>query len=313
MRSELAIGIDLGGTNIKGGLLDRDARLVEHESIETQADGGRDHVIERIVGLIELLRQRSHGPVAGVGIGAPGPMSHRDGIIHQAPNLPGWKAVPIRDILARRTGLPVALENDANAAAFGEYTAGAGRGVKRMFMMTLGTGVGGGLVIDGRLERGHFDSAGEVGHVILHPGGRPCPCGQLGCFERYASANAVGERLLEAIASGETSSLAGVAAPDSRDVLHAAEAGDPLARRIWQETCDALGVGCVNVQHLLNPELIVLTGGLIAAGEALLRPVRAAFGRFTWKMARDFPRIEFATLGGDAGVIGAAALVFVED
>jgi glucokinase len=315
---ELAIGIDLGGTNIKGGVLDRAGRLLRRESIETEGERGREHVIGRVVGLIESLAaacgaQRS--ALAGVGLGAPGPMSHKAGVIHAAPNLPGWTNVPIRDVdvLVQKTRLSVTLENDANAAAFGEFTAGAGSGVRRMFMMTLGTGVGGGLVIDGRLERGHFDNAGEIGHMILFPNGRPCPCGQRGCFERYASANAVGERLMEALRAGEPSSLAQRAAPPhAPEVLAAARTGDALAARIWRETVEALALGCVNVQHLLNPELIVLAGGLIAAGDALLTPLREAFSRATWRIAPDQPRIEFATLGGDAGVIGAAALAFVE-
>jgi glucokinase len=311
---KLAIGIDLGGTNIKGGVLDRAGRLLRRDSIETEGERGREHVIGRVVGLIESLAAASGTPrtdFAGVGLGAPGPMSHKAGVIHAAPNLPGWSSVPIRDILAQRTGLKVTLENDANAAAFGEFTAGAGRGVGRMFMMTLGTGVGGGLVIDGRLERGHFDNAGEIGHMILFPNGRPCPCGQRGCFERYASANAVSERFVEALRAGEPSSLTLTAPPpQAPEVLAAAEAGDGLAARVWRETVEALALGCVNVQHLLNPELIVLAGGLIAAGDALLRPLREAFSRATWRIAPDQPRIEPATLGGDAGVIGAAALAF---
>jgi glucokinase len=181
-----------------------------------------------------------------------------------------------------------------------------------MVMMTLGTGVGGGVVIDGRLWRGQFDNAGEIGHMISVPGGRACPCGQAGCFERYASANAVAERLAEAVRGGEDSALkpkveAGEAF-DARDVLGARLQGDALAARIWDETCLHLAVAVVNMQHIINPELVVFAGGLSKAGDTLLEPVREHFDRLVWKLAPDQPQIALATLGAEAGTIGAAAL-----
>ncbi|MBN2447751.1 MAG: ROK family protein, partial [Phycisphaerae bacterium] len=281
----------------------------------TQADQGVDHVIDRMAGfvgeLIKLGKVRK-ASVAGVGVGAPGPMSHSAGIIIGAPNLPGWKNVPLRDRLRDATGLPTTLENDANAAAFGEFSAGAGKDVRSLVMLTLGTGVGGGVVMDGQLWRGHFDNAGEIGHTIIVPRGRPCPCGQSGCLERYASANAVGERLVEAVKSGEPSSLKPrIAAGESitsRDVLEAMNAGDALALQTWDEACFYLALACVNVQHCFNPELIVLAGGLINAGDKLLDPVRQHFESLHWHVADDAPEIVFATLGTDAGTIGAAML-----
>lgn len=315
MAATHTLGIDLGGTNIKGGVCDADGRLIATDSVETQAHAGFDHVFRRIVGLVERLpagaglgRER----ILGVGIGAPGPMSHSRGMILNAPNLPGWENIPLRDRLSDAVGLRVSLENDANAAAFGEFVAGAGQDVQTMVMVTLGTGIGGGVILDGRLWRGHFDNAGEIGHAIVVPGGRACPCGKLGCLERYASANAVGERLIEAVKAGGESALAAKVAAGasitSRDVLDQRRNGDALAARIWDETCYYLAIGCINIQHHFNPQRIVLAGGLINAGDELLAPLRDQYRRLAWKMCDDFPEIVFAQVGTDAGTIGAGAL-----
>ena len=309
------IGIDLGGTYIKGGVCAADGALRAQDSTETQASGGVEHVLKRMAGLVEHLREKAHlaqDDVGGVGVGAPGPMSHDKGIIFSAPNLPGWVNIPLRDRFSALTGLPVVLENDANAAAFGEYAAGAGRGVHSLVMLTLGTGIGGGIVLNGQLWRGRFDNAGEVGHTIIVPDGRACPCGQRGCLERYASANAVAERLSEAVRAGQNSVLAPrvIAGErlDARDVLAAVDAGDALAAQIWDETCYYLALCLLNLRHTLNPELVVFAGGLINAGSRLLTPVCQHFERLSWNIAPDAPRIAFATLGTDAGTIGAAAL-----
>lgn len=315
MPAHCTIGIDLGGTNIKGGVCAEDGTLLVHHSIETQADAGFEHVFARIVGLVDELLRRSSlskADVLGVGIGAPGPLSHADGVIHNAPNLPGWVNIPLRERLSEVTQLPVVLENDANAAAFGEFVAGAGKEVSSLVMLTLGTGIGGGIVLDGRLWRGCDDCAAEIGHTVIVPGGRPCPCGQEGCLERYASAHAAAERLVEAVQAGEESSLRSDIQSgeplDARDVQRAAEQGDQLAARIWDETCYYLALGCINIERVLGPELIVLTGGLTNAGERLLSPVRAHFHKLRWKLTLPSLEIVIAALGAEAGTIGAAAL-----
>jgi glucokinase len=315
MSASYTIGIDLGGTNIKGGVCDEHGALLARHSVETQAEGGVEHVLGRMAELVQellTLSKLTPAQVVGVGVGAPGPMSHARGVVYRAPNLPGFVNVPLRDRFAEITGLPVVLENDANAAAFGEFAAGAGKDVQTLVMLTLGTGIGGGVVLEGQLWRGCFDNAGEVGHTVIVPGGRPCPCGQEGCLERYASANAVAERLSEAVRAGADSLLkkrvmAG-AALDARDVLAATSQGDALAARMWDETCYYLALGIVNLRHVINPELVVLAGGLINAGQRLLQPVQAHFERLSWKIAPDAPRIALATLGTDAGTIGAALL-----
>jgi len=239
-------------------------------------------------------------------------MSHEEGIVYASPNLPGWENIPLRARFSAATGLPVTLDNDANVAAYGEFIAGAGKGTRDMVMLTLGTGIGGGIILNGRLHRGAFDNAAEIGHTIAVANGRPCPCGQRGCLERYGSANAVAERFVEALEAGEDSPLkASVEAGETLtavDVERAAQAGDALAVRIWDETCLYLALACIDIQHTLNPECVVLGGGLIGAGDQLLKPVRGHFQQQSWQLAKDHPRIELATLGNDAGIIGAAAL-----
>lgn len=313
------VGIDLGGTNVKGGVVDDERRVLCKVSIRTQAEHGPDHVIERMAGLVDRVIAKANltkSDIEAVGIGSPGSMSHTHGIIIRPPNLPGWVNVPLRDRIKEMTGLPTTLENDANAAAWGEFWAGAGRGTRHMVMFTLGTGVGGGIITDGRLMRGHFDNAAELGHTIVVPGGRRCGCGQLGCLEAYASASYTARRATEAIQSGEASALATALEAKgeitSEDVVNAAAAGDALAARIFDETCYYLAIACVNVQHATNPERILMAGGMIAAGEdALLKPIRKKAAELTWKAADDLPTIMFATLGNDAGLIGAAGAAWL--
>lgn len=315
MSERLTIGLDLGGTNIVGVVLSTGNVTLQRRTVASEADGGPEHVIQRLSGLVDDLIGEGgldRSRIEGVGIGAPGPMSQARGVILHAPNLPGWNDVPLREALREATSLAVVLENDANAAAFGEFVAGAGEPVTDMVMLTLGTGIGGGIIVDGRLLRGSHDNAGEIGHVIVEPDGRPCPCGQRGCLERYASARAIGERMTEAIRSGESSALhahidSGKTI-DARDVDQAARDGDPAAMRVWDEACRYLAAASVTIQHMINPQRVVLAGGLTGAGERLLNPVREHFRKLTWTSAADGPEFVLATLGIDAGAVGAAAL-----
>lgn len=319
MAKRCFVGIDLGGTNLKGGVVDEDREIRCKTSVPTEAEHGPEHVIQRMAELVERvigeagLRKEE---VESVGIGSPGSMSHKRGVVIKPPNLPGWQDVPLRDRIKELTGLPTTLENDANAAAWGEFWAGAGRGTRHMVMLTLGTGVGGGIIINGRLIRGHFDNAAELGHWIVQPNGRPCGCGQKGCLEAYASASYTAQRATEALQAGESSSLSEVLRSKgqvtSEDVVNAANAGDALAKRIFDETCYYLAIACVNIQHATNPERVVLAGGMIAAGEdTLLKPIREKAAEMAWKAADDLPDITFATLGNDAGLIGAAGCAWL--
>lgn len=311
-----SIGIDVGGTFIKAGLVSPDGAVVAKDESASEADRGPDHMIVRMAAAANRLRTIAPkgATIAGVGLGMPGTLSHRDGIVFMPPNLPGWKNVPVAALLRERTGLRVSLENDANCAAVAEFTCGAGRGRKHLVLLTLGTGVGGGIVLDGRLWRGADECAAEVGHTIVQVQGRRCGCGQLGCLEAYASASSTAARAEEAMKAGRASSLSNVLQTKGRvsslDVVNAAGAGDVLANEIWTETCRYLAIACLNLHHTVNPELIVLAGGMCAAGERLLNPVMAAVGELGSRMINKPPMICLAELGNDAGFVGAGLTVF---
>jgi glucokinase len=312
-----AIGIDLGGTNIKAALVDASGAITYKAATICQPERGAETVISEMAQICQDLLGKgslSAEDVVGIGLGTPGPLDLTKGEIVRAANLPGWTAVPIRDRLQELTGMPVVLENDANAAAFGEFWAGAGGGCGDMVMLTLGTGVGSGVIVDGRLLHGHFQNAGELGHMIIVPEGLSCPCGQRGCLEQYSSAGAVARRAIAALQAGETGKLRAILGQagtvSSRDVVEAALEGDPLCRRLWRETCLYLAIACVNIQHAFNPATVVLGGGLAEAAEFLLIPVREEFRQNRWRLMVDVPEIVLASLAYDAGVIGAAGLAW---
>ncbi len=314
------VGVDLGGTNIKAGLVDGDAKVLCKFSVPTGIEEGTEHVVSTIANAAERAIRDAGVPrdhVCGIGIGSPGPMSHRRGLVINPGNLPCMKNVPLRDEITRRTGIRATLENDANAAAWGEYWAGAGKGVRDMVMFTLGTGVGGGVIAEGNLLRGHFENGGELGHIIVQPGGRQCSCKQYGCLEAYSSAGNLAARLVEEIRAGKSSSLKAMVDRGeeirAEHVDRAARAGDRLAEQVWDDACRYLAIACVVMQHVTNPERVVFAGGMINAGQPLLDRIRGHFRRLTWELLDDFPEIMFATLGDDAGLIGAAGCAWRAD
>jgi len=303
------VGIDLGGTNLKLGLVTADGKMVARHSSPTEADRGPSHVLGRMADAVRDLC-RSAGvdlaDVAAVGAAAPGPLDTEAGVVIFAPNLPGWREVRLRDVLQQKLGRPVVVENDANAAGYGEFRCGAGRSVQNMIILTLGTGVGGGIILDGKMLRGVSDTGAELGHIVIHYGGRPCACGNRGCLEAYASATAVVTRTEEAIAAGDKSSLAGRKGFTCKDVFDAADAGDALAARIIEETAGYLAAGITSLLHVLNPEMVVLTGGMMGAGEPFLDRVRQHVRQAALERAWSVCEIRWSALGGDAGILGAA-------
>lgn len=303
------VGIDLGGTNLKLGLVSASGELLERFSCPAEASRGPDHVLGRMADAVrDLCRAAkiSLSDVAAVGVGTPGPVDTKTGIVAVAPNLAGWRNVPVRDTLARNLGRPVILENDANVAAYGEFRCGAGRAVRDMILLTLGTGIGGGIILDGRLFRGATDTGAELGHIVVHYGGRPCGCGNRGCLEAYASATSVVARLRERIEAGEASALGGRPAISCKDVFDAAAGADALAARIVEETAEYLAAGITSLLHVLNPERVVLTGGMMGAGDAFLDRVRHRVRQTAFERASAACEIRWSTLGGDAGILGAA-------
>lgn len=303
MQSLHIVGLDLGGTNIKARLVDQSGTVLAASDSPTRIDEGPDRVISRMAEAARAVCDTatiSIQDIVGVGVAAPGPLNMASGTIEKSVNLPGWVNVPLSERLESSLGRPVTLINDARAACFGEHWVGAGIGVDDLAMFTLGTGVGGGVISSGKLLFGHFAQAGELGHIIVNQGGRMCGCGQRGCLEAYASESHMVKRGIElGVFRGEEPR--GVPA-----LLAAASSGSEPAQRIWGECCTAIATACVTLQHVLNPRLILLGGGVAAAGATVLEPVRSALGTLTWQMTHDAPAIELAALGHSAGAIGAA-------
>lgn len=312
MDERFFVGIDLGGTNIKGGVTDAQGEVKFFKSIETEGEKGRDHVLDRIAMLADMVREGAglaKDQVAGVGIGSPGPLDTKRGIIYEAPNLPGWENLALAEEVARRCGYKVFIENDANAAALAEAVAGAGKGTDCMLMLTLGTGIGGGIVIGGRVWHGADDIAAELGHVSIHYDGVLCNCGVKGCVEAYASATAVVRRVREALEAGETSSLSGASEITCAAVFEAAAAGDALARRIVDETITYLATAIGSLINIFNPDMVVLFGGMTNAGDQLFVPLRQEVARRCFPVGARRCKIVRSELGDHAGVVGAAMTV----
>jgi glucokinase len=304
------VGIDLGGTNIKGGVVDEAGKVLHFESIETEGKQGRDHVLDRIAMLVGKVRdgaKLAKDQIAAVGIGSPGPLDTKRGIIYTAPNLPGWENLHLGEELGRRTGYPVFIENDANAAALAESFAGVGQGTQCMLLLTLGTGIGGGIVIDGKVWHGVNDCGGELGHVSIDYRGRRCNCGSIGCVETYASASNLVIRTLEKLQAGARSSLSqhgdGL---ECHHIFQAAAAGDAFAQEVVAEGLTMLAAAIATLINIFNPDMVVLFGGMTKAGEQLFAPVREEVRKRAFAMAVDRCRIVRAKLGDEAGVIGAA-------
>jgi glucokinase len=309
------LGIDLGGTNVKSGVVDNLGRPLSSVSVSTEAERGPEVGVDNLVAAGQQAVAASGldwGQITSVGLGSPGTMDLYLGLLLEPPNLPGWDNFPIRERLADRLKKPVAFQNDGNAAAYAEYWAGAGRNTHSLVMFTLGTGIGGGIVIDGKIIEGRHSHGAECGHIIIEmENGRQCSCGAFGHLEGYASATALVKRAIEALAaySGSSPSLLRSIEPDeltSRAISQAAEAGDPLARRLLRETARYLAVGAVSLMHTIDPDLVLFGGGMIAAGTSFLEHIRADVQSMAFPIPAARTRIEYAQLGSDAGFIGAA-------
>jgi glucokinase len=315
-QNSLFLGIDLGGTNVKAGVVDASGKALSHVSVETQAQLGPETGLANIekAGRLALAEAGiSSDSLRAVGLGSPGTMDLETGYLLDPPNLPGWTNFPIRDLLAARLGRPTVLQNDANAAAFGEYWVGAGAGdlVRSMVLFTLGTGVGGGVIDHGRIIQGRHSAGSECGHVIIdyHESARMCPCGHRGHLEAYASATSLVKRAVEGLASGESSVLSKTHEAfklTARAIAEAARAGDSFASRLMEETAFYLAVGAVSVMNVIDPDMIVFGGGMIAAGTPFLERIRFHVKRLAFPVPGEKCRVEFASLGNDAGFIGAA-------
>ncbi len=303
------IGIDLGGTNIKAGVIDENWKIINRASIPTEANKGQDHVLSRMSAVARQVAREANlrdDQIEAVGVGVPGPVDPTGEIVIQAPNL-GWKDAHVRASMEKELPWSVMVVNDANAAAYGEFLAGTGQAkkVSDLILITLGTGVGSGIVVDGELFIGPHGAGAELGHTIMTFGGRTCGCGQRGCLEQYASASAQGREAQKRIDSGVKTLLKPGA--DAKAIADAAAQGDVAAKEIVDEVCEYLGAACVNFVHAFDPQLILLGGGA-GKGQTLLDGVRAAYKRHMWTAAPSYVTIDLATLGNDAGFIGSAGM-----
>jgi glucokinase len=315
MRKVLAF--DLGGTKVAFGVVAEDGSVLQSDRIETLASKGPAQAIERAVeGAKKLLAELKLKPsdLLGIGIASPGPLDISRGCVDGSPNLRGWTGYSIEGEISKAFGLPARMDNDANAAALGEYLFGAGRGKRNLVYVTISTGIGGGAIVDGKLMRGANGNAAELGHLTLDIKGPSCPCGGNGCFEVMASGTAIARRTREALAVGASSkilTLAGsVDAVTTHHVLQALADKDALAIKIWDETTEYLGRGLAVIINTFNPEMIVVGGGVTAAGDVLFTPMRTKALKYAFPRLAAVCTIVRAGLGGDVGVVGAAACAF---
>jgi glucokinase len=312
----LVLGIDIGGTNLVVGSVAEDGSALHALASEpTDAEAGQRDVLDRLIALakraIEQTRREVPGAeIMGVGVGAPGPLDTKSGIVLLTPNL-GWVDLPLRQIIHDRLELPAVLDNDANCAVLGEWWMGAARGTRNALGITIGTGIGGGIILDGRLYHGTSDCAGEIGHTTIDSEGRRCKCGNYGCLEAYASGPNIALRACEEIEAGGESRLAQYVDGDltritAQTVYQAAHDGDELAMDVVNDTAKFLGIGIANLLNIFNPEVVVVCGGVTLAGEHLFAPLRREVARRAFKPAVSVCRIVPCELSGTAGVYGAA-------
>lgn len=309
------VGLDVGGTTMKAAVVDDAGRPSPSVVMPTASHRGQSAGLET---MCESIRRaaaaagKTMADISGIGVATPGTMDIPAGIILDPPNLRPWQNVPVRDHIQGVFQIPTAFQNDANAAAYGEFWIGAGRQLTSMVLFTLGTGVGGGIIVDGKVLEGRHSHGGEVGHMKIDSSQpRQCGCGRMGCLEAYASATAVVKRTKEALGKNSTSKLSalldGNEELSARAVFIAADEGDELAKKIVDDTAWYLAIGSMNMMHIIDPDAVVYAGGMTAAGEPFLARIKHYINQLAFPVPADRTLISYAQLGNDAGMIGAAA------
>ncbi|HZK12263.1 MAG TPA: ROK family protein [Atribacterota bacterium] len=320
IEKKYSIGVDLGGTNITSAIINRQGEIASSLKIRTLAEKGKEATIKRIIKAIyENIAQSAIAPddIIGIGIGAPGPLDIKRGIINFAPNLPGWRDVPLKKILEDKFNMKIFLENDANAAAWGERCFGAGQGINDLVCFTLGTGIGGGIIIDGKIYHGNNCGAGELGHMTVNKSGPRCNCGNYGCLEAYSSATGVKNRIIDRIKKGIKSEFLNFDNDNLFDslrlksIFQAARKGDILTSDIVEDAISYLGIAIANIANILNPEMVVLVGGITNEGNKLLIPLIKEVKKRAFYSNYKSLKIVIGKLAGNAGVVGAAALPWI--
>ena len=308
----VVIGVDLGGTNTRTALVARSGDILEKQKEETLAAEGHEKVIAKLIRNID--RQRANADqygrrVAAVGVGAPGVIYEQTGVVVKSPNFPDWNDLPLKQILEGKLKLPVFIENDANAAALGEQWRGAAKDIRSMIFLTLGTGVGGGIILDGRIWHGADGMAGEVGHMTIIPDGRTCGCGNRGCLEMYASSRGIvmtfkamcAEKRLDAEDRKELTSA---------QIYQAARNGDTVAHLVMKDMGRYLGIGIANLINIFNPEMVVIGGGVMDAWDLFIDATREEVRKRAFAYTAERTKIVPSMLGDEAGMVGAAAVAF---
>lgn len=309
------IGIDVGGTNVKIALVDNDGKIIYSNTVPTYAQMGYEYTVNNIKQAIRDLMKETNTDsksIEAIGFDFPGQVDYKTGVVKLAPNIPGWVNVPIAQMIEEEFHIPTKIDNDVRCAALGEMKFGAGRGCENFVCITVGTGIGSGLVINGQLVRGAANAAGEIGHIKLQMNDGPiCGCGDTGCLEAFASGPSIVAMAQEYLKGGKSTKYREMAADGEITpyiVAKAAEAGDPVAKRIFEIVGTYIGMGLVSVINLLNPEKVIIGGGVAEAGDLLLNPIRKTIKERAMVVAGNSVEIVRAELGNSAGVIGASML-----
>ncbi|WP_350344191.1 ROK family protein [Proteinivorax tanatarense] len=308
------IGIDIGGTNIACGLVE-EGQILYKTSLATNASEGKESVFNSIFKAVQMVLDNTETTIkqiAGIGVGVPGMVDMDTGVVKLAPNL-YWEYVPVKEILEKKFKVPVVVDNDANAAALGEVLSGAGKGNKDVVCITIGTGIGAGLIINGKIHHGKSGGAGEFGHTIVNEKGPLCNCGSRGCLETLTSATAIvnkGKDILQQESDSILKDCIVEGQPlGAKEIFLAAQKGDKWCKEVIEESCKHLGMALANVVNLLNPEQIIVGGGVSQAGEALFRPLKKWVNYYSLDILNKDLSVDPAELGNDAGIIGAAGLI----
>lgn len=310
------IGIDVGGTNVKIALVDSDGKIGYSNTIPTRAEMGYEYTINNMKQAIRDLMTEtklSAKDIEGIGFGLPGQVDFKSGIVRLITNIPGWVEIPLAKMIEDEFHIPTRIDNDVRCAALGELNFGAGKGCENLICITVGTGIGSGLIINGKLVRGASNAAGEIGHIKLQMHDGPiCGCGDTGCLEAFASGPSIVAMAEEYILGGKSTKyreMANGGAITPFIVAEAAKAGDPVARRIFTRMGEYIGIGMASVVNLLNPERIIVGGGVADAGDILLTPLKETIKKRAMKIAGETVEVVPAQLGNTAGVIGASLLI----
>lgn len=312
------IGIDVGGTNVKIALVDKSGKIIYSNSVPTYAKMGYEYTVNNIKQAIKDLMKETNTTakdIDGIGFDFPGQVDYKTGVVKLAPNIPGWVNVPIAQMIEEEFHIPTRIDNDVRCAALGEMKFGAGQGCENFVCITVGTGIGSGLVVNGQLVRGASNAAGEIGHIKLQmKDGLICGCGDTGCLEAYASGPSIVAMAQDYIKGDKSTKFREMAAAEGGEitpymVAKAAEAGDPVAKRIFAIVGEYIGIGLTSVINLLNPEKVIIGGGVAEAGDLLLDPIRKTIKERAMVVAGSTVEIVPAQLGNSAGVIGASMLI----